>query len=86
MTKNARLSGSIDQIDLAFIEREATPQFLMKLSIQLHLAGLSLSNTVSVLEIFGVNGHDPPFTIGFTKLIYSPKKDKARITLRLTRP
>ncbi|EMA40937.1 transposase [Halobiforma nitratireducens JCM 10879] len=26
----------------------------MKLSIQLHLAGLSLSNTVSVLEIFGV--------------------------------
>jgi len=27
---------------------------LMKLSIQLHLAGLSLSNTVSILEIFGV--------------------------------
>ena len=26
----------------------------MKLSIQLHLAGLSLSNTVSLLEIFGV--------------------------------
>ncbi len=26
----------------------------MKFSIQLHLAGLSLSNTVSVLEIFGV--------------------------------
>jgi len=26
----------------------------MKLSIQLHLAGLSLSNTVSILEIFGV--------------------------------
>jgi putative transposase len=54
MPKNARLSGSIDQIDLEFIEREATPRFLMKLSIQLHLAGLSLSNTVSVLEIFGV--------------------------------
>ena len=54
MPENARLSGSIDQIDLAFIEREATPRFLMKLSIQLHLAGLSLSNTVSILEIFGV--------------------------------
>jgi putative transposase len=40
MTKNARLSGSIDQIDLEFIEREATPRVLMKLSIQLHLAGL----------------------------------------------
>ena len=26
----------------------------MKLSIQLHLAGLSLSNTVSIIEIFGV--------------------------------
>jgi len=27
----------------------------MKLDIQLHLAGLSLSNTVSILEIFGVS-------------------------------
>ena len=48
------LVGFVDQIDLAFIEREATPRFLMKLGIQLHLAGLSLSNTVSILEIFGV--------------------------------
>ncbi|EMA19728.1 IS6-like element ISH15 family transposase [Haloarcula marismortui] len=54
MPKNAGLGGSIDQIDLDFVEREATPRLLMKLSIQLHLAGLSLSNTVSVLEIFGV--------------------------------
>jgi transposase-like protein len=54
MPKNARLNGCLDQIDLEFVEREATPRLLMKLSIQLHLAGLSLSNTVSVLEIFGV--------------------------------
>jgi putative transposase len=54
MPENASLSGSIDQINLEFVEREATPRFLMKLSIQLHLAGLSLSNTVSILEIFGV--------------------------------
>ncbi|MCG1001887.1 MULTISPECIES: IS6 family transposase [Halobacterium] len=54
MPENARLSGCLDQIDLEFVEREATPQLLMKLSIQLHLAGLSLSNTVSILEIFGV--------------------------------
>ena len=54
MPKNARLSGSLGQIELEFVEREATPQLLMKLSIQLHLAGLSLSNTVSVLERFGV--------------------------------
>ncbi len=54
MTEFGRLSGSIDQIELDFVEREATPEFLMKLSIQLHLSGLSLSNTVRVLEIFGV--------------------------------
>jgi putative transposase len=54
MPENTRLSGSIDQIDLEFVEREATPRLLMKLGIQLHLAGLSLSNTVSILEIFGV--------------------------------
>ena len=54
MSENARLNGCIDQIELDFVEREATPRLLMKLSIQLHLAGLSLSNTVSILEIFGV--------------------------------
>ena len=54
MLKTERLSGSIDQIELGFVEREATPEFLMKLSIQLHLSGLSLSNTIRALEIFGV--------------------------------
>ncbi|WP_435193841.1 IS6 family transposase [Natronomonas sp. EA1] len=54
MPKNARLNGCLDQIDLDFVEREATPRLVMKLGIQLHLAGLSLSNTVSILEIFGV--------------------------------
>jgi transposase-like protein len=54
MPKTARLDGCLDQIDVEFVEREATPRLLMKLSIQLHLAGLSLSNTVSILEIFGV--------------------------------
>ena len=55
MPENDRLSRCLDEIDLEFVEREATPRLLMKLSIQLHLAGLSLSNTVSVLEIFGVS-------------------------------
>ncbi|WP_336328838.1 IS6 family transposase [Halovenus sp. HT40] len=54
MPENTRLSGSIAQFDLDFVEREATPRLLMKLSIQLHLAVLSLSNIVSTLEIFGV--------------------------------
>jgi len=54
MPENDRLNGCLDEIDLEFVEREATPRLLMKLSIQLHLAGLSLSNTVSILEVFGV--------------------------------
>jgi putative transposase len=54
MPETDRLGGSLGQIELDFVEREATPRLLMKLSIQLHLAGLSLSNTVSILEIFGV--------------------------------
>jgi putative transposase len=54
MPENAVLNGSMNEIELGFVEREASPQLLMKLSIQLHLAGLSLSNTVSILELFGV--------------------------------
>jgi transposase-like protein len=54
MPENDRLNGCLDEIELGFVEREATPKLLMKLGIQLHLAGLSLSNTVSILEIFGV--------------------------------
>ena len=54
MPENDRLTGCLDEINLEFVEREATPRLLMKLSIQLHLAELSLSNTVSILEVFGV--------------------------------
>lgn len=46
MTENARLSGCLDQIDVAFVEREATPWVLMKLRIQLRLAIFSFSNSV----------------------------------------
>ena len=55
MAENDRLNGCLDEIDLDFVEREATPELLMKLSIQIHLIGLSLSNTVSLLEVFGVD-------------------------------
>jgi hypothetical protein len=43
MPENDRHTGSLDEIKLGFVEREATPRLLMKLGIQLHLAGLSLS-------------------------------------------
>ena len=36
------------------VEREATSRLLMKLSIQSHLAGPSLSNTVFFLDKFGI--------------------------------
>jgi len=49
MPENDRLNGCLNEIELGFVEREATPRLLMKLGIQLHLAGLSLSNTVSIL-------------------------------------
>ena len=55
MPENDCLDGWLNEIELAFVEREATPKLLMKLGIQLHLTGLSLSNTVLILEIFGVS-------------------------------
>jgi len=48
MLEFGRLNSGIDQIKLGFVKREATPDFLMKLSIQLHLSGLSLLNTIRV--------------------------------------
>ncbi len=54
MPENDRLNGCLSEIELGIVEREATPQLFMKLGIQIHLAGLSLSNTVTILEIFGV--------------------------------
>ena len=55
MPEISRLSGGSDAIELEFVEREATPTELMELAIHLHLGGLSLSKTVSVLDSFGVS-------------------------------
>jgi putative transposase len=54
MAEIARLTGDRDWIDLDFVERERTPESAMKLGIQARVAGLSLSNTVSLLESLGV--------------------------------
>ena len=54
MPENDRLSGCLEEIGLGLVEREATPRLPMKLGIQRYLAGLSLSNTVFILETFGV--------------------------------
>ncbi|WP_246988309.1 IS6 family transposase [Halorientalis marina] len=54
MPEITRLSGGSDWSDLDFVERERTPQHAMWLGIQMHVAGLSLSNTISVLDNLGV--------------------------------
>ena len=54
MLEIARLNGGSDCFELGFVEREATPKSAMKLGIRLHLAGLSLSDTVSILDRLGV--------------------------------
>jgi len=41
MLEHGRLNRSIDRIEFGVVEREATPEFLMKLSIQLYLSALS---------------------------------------------
>ena len=49
-----RLSEPTAWIDLEFVERQRTPEFAIQVGIQLHLAGLSLSNTKQYLERLGV--------------------------------
>ena len=55
MPEISRLISPNDWIDLDFVERERTPQRAMQLGIQLHVAGLSLSNTISILDTLGVD-------------------------------
>jgi len=54
MPEIARLTGHRDWIDLDFVEPERTPESAMAIGIQSHVAGLSLSNTVELLEDLGV--------------------------------
>ncbi|MFQ3320431.1 MAG: putative transposase [Natronomonas sp.] len=58
MSENDRFEGFLDEIELGFVEREATPKLLMKLGVQLHLAELSLSNIGSILRYSVVIGLD----------------------------
>jgi len=49
-----RLDVDTGWIDFDFIERERTPETAIRVGIQLHPAGLSLSNTKQYLETLGV--------------------------------
>jgi len=52
-----RLSGDSSCIELDFLERGATPESAMKLSIRLYLTELSLLNTVLIFERMRVDRH-----------------------------
>jgi len=54
MLEIPRLNGDSGCFELDFLEREATPEPAMKLSIRLYLSVLSLSNTISIFDRFGV--------------------------------
>jgi len=54
MPETDRLSGDTDWIDVGFIQRERTPSRLIRVGIQLHLTGLSLSNTKQYLDTLGI--------------------------------
>jgi putative transposase len=54
MSKIDRLTRDTEWIDLEFVERERTPEPIIEKGIRHHLAGLSLSNTVVLLEDLGV--------------------------------
>ena len=54
MAEFDRLNEATDWIDLSFMERERTPREIIEKGIRYHLAGLSLSNTVVLLDDLGV--------------------------------
>lgn len=54
MPETDRIIGDTDRVDLEFVEPKRTPEQLIGVGIQLHLAGSSLSNIKQQLERFGV--------------------------------
>jgi len=54
MLEIARFGGGSDCFELDLVEREATPESAMKPDFRLHLANLSRSDTISILNMFGV--------------------------------
>jgi len=85
MPENDRLDGCSNEIELGFVEREATPKLLMKLGIELHLAVFRFRIQFLFLKHSVLDALDPPFTAGFTRQSYSPKLAGVRITSRSTK-
>lgn len=78
--EDAHLGDCLDEIQLEGVERQATPRPLMKLGIRPRLAILSLSNTVYILDRYGVIEFDQPLTMGYTESSYSSEMADRRVT------
>lgn len=74
MPETRCLTGCSEWPGQRFAEREVPPEFAMRPGIQLHLAVLSILDTVSVLAYLMSIGVAPQFTTGFRKLIHSQKE------------
>ena len=86
MPKTTGLNGCLDETELEFVEREATPRLLMKLSVQLHPA-VSRFRILSHFLRYSVSvALDQPFTTAFKRPLYSPNLAGLRTTLRLMKP
>ena len=77
MAEFNRLGGGIEWIDLEFVERERTPRQAIEVGIQLHLAGLSLSNTKQRLEKLGVKRSRTAIHNWVQKADLKPTSDEA---------
>ena len=80
-----RLSGSTDWIDLDSVERERTPERIIEVGVQLHLAGLSLSNTKQYLERLGVERSRTTIHNWVQNADLQPTSDAAPDHIALTR-
>ena len=78
-----RLGEPTEWIDVEFVERERTPRSAIQVDIQLHLAGLSLSNTKQHLERLGVERSRTAIHDWVQKADLQPDSDVERIRSRL---
>ena len=77
MAEITRLTGFSTDFELGLVEREATSESAMNLGIQLHAAGLSLSDTVSVLRCWGVDQARPTVHNWVQKVGLQPTGEKS---------
>ena len=71
MAEFDRLGETTDWIDLSFVERERTSREIIEKRIRYHLARLSLSNTVVLLDDLASNAVASLCTTGRRRLIFS---------------